>query len=386
MSESCPHDPFAKARIEKGILDADLDGDKIPMILRYKDLRKAARDTGAFSSDTPCRVPIPAEEDVRSVRQLPLEVDPPEHGEYRKIVEPFFKRTSQPDYIAKINSILGALLDEARGRDGVEVVREFALPLQSRALAVLMNMPDSEAELWIGWGTHVFRDGSDGDKKGAALEDYINAQIDRALAEPGEDVFSALGRASYQGRSLTREEIAGYANIMFAGGRDTIINSVSSIVAWLGEHPEALDALRGNPKLVVTASEEFVRAFSPVTHIGRTCPVDTRMEGHDGVEFKAGQRVSLCWASANHDETMFESPGEIRLDRKPNAHVAYGSGPHFCLGAPHARLIVRSLLQQLSERLQGIEIREAVKNQPSEFDYLREVGYQVLRVKFRERS
>ena len=79
-------------------------GDKIPLILRYKDLRKAARDTGAFSSDTPCRVPIPAEEDVRSVRQLPLEVDPPEHTEYRRIVEPFFKRASQPDYIAKISA------------------------------------------------------------------------------------------------------------------------------------------------------------------------------------------------------------------------------------------------------------------------------------------
>ena len=105
MSDSCPHDPFRKARLDKGVLEADFSGETIPLILGYKELREAARDTKTFSSDTPCRVPIPAEEDVRTIRQLPLEVDPPEHTEYRKIVEPFFKRTTQPDYIEAINSI-----------------------------------------------------------------------------------------------------------------------------------------------------------------------------------------------------------------------------------------------------------------------------------------
>jgi cytochrome P450 len=382
MSDSCPHDPFRKDRIEKGIHHADLDGDSIPLILRYRDLRTAARDTKTFSSDTPCRVPIPAEEDVRSVRQLPLEVDPPEHTEYRKIVEPFFKRASQPDYIAEIEGLVSALLDQLIEKESAEVVNEFALPLQSRGLAVLMKMPPKEAERWIEWGMHVFRVG-EGDKKGAALEDYIDAQIDRAVADPGEDFFSAMTKATYQGRPLTRDEIAGYANIMFAGGRDTVINSITGIIAYLGGHPEALDALRGNPKLVITAGEEFVRSLSPVTHIGRTCPMDTEIQGE---QVKAGQRVSLCFASANYDENVFESPEEVRLDRKPNAHVGFGSGPHFCLGAPHARLVIRTVLAQLAERLSAIEILEAVKTEPSEFDYLREVGYEVLKVRFSART
>lgn len=383
MHDSCPHDPFRKARLDKGVLEADFSGETIPLILGYKELREAARDTKTFSSDTPCRVPIPAEEDVRTVRQLPLEVDPPEHTEYRKIVEPFFKRTTQPEYIEAINSLITDLLDQAIGQDSVEIVRNFALPLQSRALAVLMNMPLEEAEGWIGWGTHVFRDGPDGDKKGSALEDYVNGEIDRAMADPGEDFFSAMTKATYQGRPLIREEIAGFANIMFAGGRDTVINSVTSIIGYLGDHPEALDALRGNSKLIVTAGEEFVRAFSPVTHIGRTCPVHTNV---GDTEVQPGGRVSLCWASANHDETKFESPAEIRLDRKPNAHVGFGSGPHFCLGAPHARLIIRNLLQLLSDRLTGIEVLHAKKNQPSDFDYLREVGYEALSVRLSPRD
>lgn len=374
-------DPFHKDRIEKGVHHADLDGESIPMILRYRDLRKAARDTKTFSSDTPCRVPIPSEEKVRSVRQLPLEVDPPEHTEYRKIVEPFFKRASQPEYIEAIGTLVSALLDAVIAKESAEMMQEFALPLQSRALALLLNVPPAEAEVWIDWGLHVFREG-EGDKKGAALEDYINTQIDRAAANPGEDFFSAMTRASYQGRPLTREEIAGFANIMFAGGRDTIINSLTGIIAHLGSHPEALDALRGNPKLVVTAGEEFLRALSPVTHIGRTCARDTEV---DGVPIKTGQRTSLCFASANHDESVFESPEEVRLDRKPNAHVAFGSGPHFCLGAPHARLIIRTVLEQLAERLSGIEILEAVKTEASEFDYRRQVGYKMLRARFLER-
>ena len=223
---SLDRDPFRKDRIEKGCHHADLDGESIPMILRYRDLRKAARDTRAFSSDTPCRVPIPAEEKVRSVRQLPLEVDPPEHTEYRKIVEPFFKRASEPEYIESIGALVSALLDEVIRKETAEMVREFALPLQSRALAVLMKMPPAEAEVWIGWGTHVFREG-EGAKKGAALEDYIGKRIARARADPGEDFFSAMTRATFEGRPLTSEEIAGFANIMFAGGRDTIINSIT---------------------------------------------------------------------------------------------------------------------------------------------------------------
>jgi cytochrome P450 len=310
-----------------------------------------------------------------------LEVDPPEHTEYRRIVEPFFKRPNEPEYIERVNGLIGRMLGEALGLGRVEMVKDFAVPLQSRALTYLMNMPESEAEIWIGWGTHVFRVGA-GEKKGAALADYIDEQIDRAYENPGDDFFSALTRETYLGRPLTRVEIAGFANIMFAGGRDTVINSITGIVHYLGEHPDALEALRHNAKLVVSAGEEFVRWLSPVTHIGRQCPTDTNVHG---VEVKAGERISLCFASANHDETIFESPEELRLDRKPNAHVGFGSGPHFCLGAPHARLIIRTLLRQLSEHVQKITIHDEKRNEPSESEYLRQVGFKSLLVSFEQR-
>src|SRR5262252_7018183 len=266
MSNYCPHDPFKKARQETGVLRADMDGENIPLILRHNELREAARDTATFTSDTPCRVPIPSEENVRSVRQLPIEVDPPAHTEYRALVEPFFKRPNEPEYIQKIEALIAGLLDQALAKASTEVVHEFALPLQCRALTYLMNLPESEAETWLGWGTHVFREG-EGTKKGAALENYIFRHIDHALAHPGgEDFFGVLTRSTFQGRLLTREEVAGFANLMFAGGRDTVINSVAGTIAYLAEESDALKTLRTNPKLITLASEELMRALSPVTH------------------------------------------------------------------------------------------------------------------------
>src|SRR6185369_17686308 len=101
-------------------------------------------------------------------------------------------------------------------------------------LTYLLNVPESEANTWIGWGIHVFKATSGGFKKELVLEDYLQSQFDRAQANPGDDFFRALTKATYRGRRLTREEMMGFANLTFAGGRDTIIHSISSIIAWLG--------------------------------------------------------------------------------------------------------------------------------------------------------
>ncbi len=352
------------------------------MLLRHADVRQAAKDWATFSSDAPCRVPIPAEEDVRTMRQLPIETNPPEHTEYRDIVEPFFRRAKDHAVVARVEALIEGMLADAMNRTSIEVVREFALPLQSRALTHLLNLPEAEAETWIGWGIHVFRDGGDGKKKGAALEAYLQQQLDRAAEKPGEDFFSALTQATFRGRLLTREEMMGFANLTFAGGRDTIIHTVSSVMAYLGRRPEALEFLRQDPSRIVHASEEFFRVISPLTHIGRVCPVDTEVKG---VSVKAGDRVSLCWASANQDETAFPEPGEVRLDRKPNPHLAFGIGAHVCLGAPHARLLVRTLLQKCTERVGSITVLEAVERVEEEASYHRLAGFESLKVRLAPR-
>ena len=348
------------------------------MILRHADVRAAAKDWKKFSSDAPFRVPIPSEEELRTMRQLPIEMDPPEHTEYRKIVEPFFKRAKDPEVVAKVELLIGEMVDGALGGDSVEIVRDFALPIQSRALGDLLNVPEKEAEIWTSWGIHVFRDGEDGEVKGETLEKYLHARFDQAEEDPADDFFSALTKAEFQGRRLERDEMMGFANLTFAGGRDTVIHSISGVVSHHAKCPGALDFLREEPKRIINASEEFFRVISPLTHIGRVCPVETDVHG---VSVAPNGRVSLCWASANFDGEAFEAPEETRLDRKPNPHIAFGAGTHICLGAPHARLIVRTLLKVLVEKVGGISILQSKENIENEARYRRSVGYESLTVR-----
>ena len=373
-------DPFREKRRTDGVLGLPTDKEVIPMILRHEDVRRAAKDWKTFSSDAPFRVPIPSEEDVRTVRQLPIEVDPPEQTDYRKLVEPFFLRAKQPAFVARVEELTDRLLAGALRHDSIEIVEGFALPLQSKALAILLDVPESEADLFISWGIHVFHvaDGERGVQKGEALERYLNEQFDRVAANPGDDFYGLLTKASFRGRPLTREEMLGFANLMFAGGRDTVIYSVACAIGYLAEHPEALEFLRADPDRIVHASEEFFRAYMPLTHIGRVCPVDTDVHG---MQVQAGERATLCWASANLDEEVFEAADEVRLDRKPNPHVSFGFGAHLCLGAAHARTVMRVLLSLLCRRVSRIELiskRDRVEHTPA---YDRPLGYDSLVVR-----
>ncbi|MBP7949576.1 MAG: cytochrome P450 [Verrucomicrobiales bacterium] len=371
-------DPFKEARETAGVLRCPFHGEEITMILRHEDVRRAAKDWQTFSSDAPFRVPIPSEEEVRSMRQIPIETDPPEHTEYRAIVEPFFQRAKMPEVIAKVEDLIGGMITDAVQREHIEIVHDFAVPLQSRALTYLLNTPEKEAETWIGWGIHVFKVTGGDFKKGTVLEDYLTQKFDAAEAVPGEDLFSALVQAEYRGRKLTREECMGFANLVFAGGRDTIIHTVSSIIGYLAEHPEVLGCLREDPRRITLASEEFLRVFMPLTHIGRVCPKAAEVSG---VPVNAGERVSLCWSSANFDESVFPQPGEVRLDRKPNPHLSFGFGTHLCLGAPHARLILRTLLRLCSERLKCIHLLDAKERVEQEAKFDRTLGYASLVVR-----
>lgn len=372
-------DPFIEARRKDGVLPCNFQGETLPMILRHEEVRKAARDWKTYSSDAPFRVPIPSEEDVRTMRQLPVETDPPDHTDYRRIVEPFFQRAKDPQMMAQVEALMDGMLLEAMTHESIEVVREFALPIQSRAMTYLLNVPESEADLWIGWGIHVFRDGG---SKGMSLEAYLHQQLDRGAAQAGGDFFSALAHATFRGRPLTREEMMGFGNLTFAGGRDTVIHTLSSVLAYLAGHPEALEFLRQDPSRVVHATEEFFRVVTPLTHIGRVCPVETQVEG---MTVPAGGRVSLCWASANQDEAVFENPSEVRLDRKPNPHMAFGFGTHLCLGAAHARLLVRTLLLKCIDRVSQITVLSAQERVEREQAYQRVMGYESLVVRIAPR-
>ncbi|MEM9885377.1 MAG: cytochrome P450 [Bacteroidota bacterium] len=382
MKKSALPDPFEAARLNSGIGAIEDQDDAVKMLLRLKDVRKTAHNWKSFQSGAkPGRIVVPSEVHIRTTRQIPFEVDPPEHKSYRALLEDWFRRPLDADYEAALYQQVNALLEEVLQQDRVEVVENFALKLQSRALTLLLNTPYEEAKTWIAWGTHVFR--SEESKLDASkaniLYDYIDAQIDKAIAQPDDSLYSVLLDSELDGRKLSKEEVKGVMILTFAGGRDTVINYVTNTIAYLAEHPKALQQLKEQPEIIHRAIEELVRYFSPLTHMGRVATEDTVVCEH---AVKADTRVSLCWASANRDASVFEQPNEVILDRKVNPHVAFGFGVHKCLGATHARQLMKVLLNVLSEKVRAIELLDHKDNIEDWGAFQRKVGFEQLIVKF----
>lgn len=375
-------DAFAEARKEKGFGRVEDQDDPVMMLLRHRDVRKAAHNWRTFQSGAqPGRIVVPSEVKIRDTRQIPFELDPPMHGAYRALVEAWFKRPLEPAYQAQLNAQIEELVDAVCAGDKLEVIGEFSLKLQSRALTLLLNIPYAEAETWISWGTHVFRSEDtalDADKANM-LYDYIDTAIDKAIAHPGEDLYTVLLDSEVEGRKLTREEVKGVMILTFAGGRDTVINAVTNTVAYFADHPEALARLREEPEIIGKAVEELIRYFAPLTHMGRVATEDTQLCEQ---EVQADSRISLCWAAANRDARVFEQPDEVVLDRKMNPHVSFGFSHHKCLGATHARQIMKTLIQVLSRRIESIELIDFKENIEDWGEFQRKVGYDSLEVKF----
>lgn len=384
MTDEASLDPYGPFRATgEGVMMGDFDGEAIPVLLRYRDVRLAAKDWRRFSNDAPGRVPIPAETDIRSLRQLPIEIDPPAHTAYRSLVKDWFRRpATDPAYAPRIASIIRDVLDGLQGRGPFEATADMGLPIQSRALTVLLSLPEGEAEEWMSWGTHAFRvAGRNIPEKAAVLDRYIARHVDRALADPsGPDMFCHLAQARLDGRPLTRDEIAGFMHVTFAGGRDTVIGTLVDAIAHLAGQPADLRRLREEPALLATATEEFVRHISPLTFIGRVCAQADTVGGHPRA---AGERVALCWGSANFDPGVFDAPEELRLDRSPNPHVGFGSGDHNCIGSTHARLVLRTFLEALADRVGTIHVVDAVPAARSVGGLRRRQGFSRLLVELR---
>jgi cytochrome P450 len=306
------------------------------------DVRAAAKDWARFSSR------VQGDPDVRDYPQLPLEVDPPEHGRYRAVLDPILGRRAVSVLEPALRAIARKLVAEVAKRGEVEAVHDLAVPMVATSIAHAFGRPDDAEEL-ASWGITSWEEGPAGERSGARLDAYVARVLDAgasATTSDGEagDAFSQIARATIDGRALTRREQIGLANLILAGGRDTVILLLCGAMWHLAGDHEAQARLRSDPGRLQLAIEEYLRYLSPNAGMERVVTTDAAGEwGHAG----AGDVVVLGWGPANHDPTAFEDPGEVRLDRRPNPHLAFGSGPHTCIGIHLARLEARVLLEEL---------------------------------------
>ena len=207
----------------------------------------------------------------------------------------------------------------------------------------MLGRPDDAAEL-TSWGITSWETRPDGSRSGTRMHDYINRVMPMVAEAPGDDAFSGLAGATIDGRPLTHPEQVGLASLLLAGGRDTVIHVLCGALWHLAGNPAARAALRSQPERLPLAIEEYLRYLSPNPGMERRAT--TQVGGEWGAA-APGDIVILGWGPANHDPAAFDAPGEIRLDRRPNPHLAFGSGPHTCIGIHLARLEVRCFLGAL---------------------------------------
>ena len=333
------------------------------------DVRAAAKDWQRFSSR------VQGDPDVRDYPQLPLEVDPPEHGAYRALLEPILGRRAvtalEPELRATARGLVAGFAD----RGAADAVRDLAVPMVGRSIALVLGRPDDDREL-TSWGITSWEVRPDGTRSGARIDAYVARALDEGWARRGEDAFSRIAHATIDGRPLSRREQVGLANLVLAGGRDTVILILCGAMWHLAGDPRARAALRAQPQRLQLAIEEYLRYFSPNPGMERVMTEDAAGEWGSA---SRGDVVVLGWGPANHDAAAFDAPGEIRLDRRPNPHLAFGSGPHTCIGIHLARLEARVFLEELLAavpewRLGGGEAIETIQlagdTVPARFDRL----------------
>lgn len=325
--------------------------DEVTMFLRYEDVKRILRDYRTFSSATPFRVPIPSEEDLRPTAQYPIETDPPAHTAYRALMDRHFSRAAAQSHRSSVETRAHELIASSMPTGRIEVVRDYALPLFLHALALTLGVPTGHTARWLTWGVQALStqttDGLPGNEDMLA---YIDEMADAAISSPGDDFFGHLARSVLLGRRLTRDEIRGFANLAFAGGRQTVVYATTTALDYLASHPADQQTLRHAPDAIPQAVEEFLRWVTPIVHLGRTVTRETEV---GGVTLQPGDLVSVCYYTANLDGDAFGDPDRVLLHRRPNRHVAFGHGPHTCAGAPLARMVldvaVRTILTVATE-------------------------------------
>lgn len=303
----------------------------------HADVKAAAKDWARFSSD------LQGDRDVRTYRQLPLEVDPPEHTAFRSILTPIFGRQEVAALEPELRAVATGLAAGLADRGSAEMVHELALPMVAASIGLAFGRPQDVDEL-RSWGTETWQIGPDGTRDGSRLEAYLTRVFDEVGRRPGDDAFSRIAGGRVDGRSLTRLEMLGLGNLILAGGRDTVIGLISGAVWHLAGAASERARLAGDTTRIPAAIEELLRFLSPLPRMERKATEDIVAPWGQA---SAGEVVLLGFARANHDRTVFGDPEAIRLERSPNPHVAFGNGPHTCIGVHLARLETRVFLEEL---------------------------------------
>jgi len=318
-------------------------------------------------------------EGERTLARHLLNMDPPEHAMFRKVASAWFTPRGVARRRTEVGRITRDLLDEmAAGgeeREG-DFVADFTAPLTLNVLADMLGVPREDWPLMFRWTNQIVGSADDeyieGDtpfsgveKARTGLFEYFGDLAGERRKAPRDDMVSVLATAVMDdGGPMPPFELLSYFLLLVVAGNETTRNAASGGLLALIENPAELARLQGDPGMVDDAVEEIVRWTAPVIQFCRTAVEDVEIRGQT---IRARDSLFLMYPSANRDEKVFADPDVFRIDRRPNPHLGFGIGEHFCLGAHLARLELRVIFEQLARRLDRVELAGPVERMRSSF-------------------
>jgi cytochrome P450 len=385
-----PHDAFQQLRdsdpvswqAEHEVLDWPA-GPGYWAVTRYSDVRHVLRTPEVFSSwlgATQIRDPEP--DDLAFIRRMILNMDPPEHQRLRKIVAAVFTRRRLEQSAAEITSRAADLISSVASRGSCDLPVDVTDDFPLLNLADLLGVPATDRNLLLRWtnrvigyqdpehASEVVRDASGkplNPRSPAMLADmfgYASELFAYKKKNPAEDLMSALVSATVDGRALDDAELQMFFFLVVIAGNDTVRSALPGGVLALAEHPAEYQRLRADLDLLPGAVEEILRWHPPVLSFRRTASQDVVLAGQ---QIRAGDKVVVYHASAHYDSRQFPEPYRFDITRSPNDHMAFGQGPHLCLGAHFGRLQLRIFFREFLTRLPQVELAGPVVRLTSNF-------------------
>lgn len=295
----------------------------------------------------------------RSLAGHMLNVDPPDHTRLRKLVNKAFTGRTIAKLAPRIEEITAELLDAIPEDEPVDLIAAFALPLPIKVICELMGIPAADQEQFATWSGQMVSTAAP-EEIGAAsgqMAGYLMGLAEQKRAQPADDLLSALVHASEDGDHLSLNELIAMTFVLLIGGYETTVNLISSGVFSLLQAPDQLAMLRGNERLLPNAIEEFLRLETPNNMASPRYTKEPVLVGD--VEIPEGELVFVSLLAGNRDAARFPDPDRLDITRPARAHLGFGHGIHYCVGAPLGRLEGEIAIGRLLERFSHIEFAAA---------------------------
>jgi cytochrome P450 len=302
---------------------------------------------------------------------IPLNVDPPEHSKYRKLLDPLFAPRRMDEQEDDITRRVNGFIDTFIDRGECNFTEEFAEPFPSSVFLGLCGLPEDQLRMFLDLRDGILhtekvdpdalfdidRRKSVQDATGARIYEYFAELIDQRSAQPTDDMVSRFLAAEVGGDKLTKEDILDILFLFLIAGLDTVSDSLTCFYAFLATHPEHRRQIVDDPSVIPSAVEELLRWESPVpAGVPRVANEDTVLPS--GQNVPAGTAIVVSYGASNVDPAAFDDPFDVRFDRVSNPHIAFGGGVHRCLGSHLARRELRITLREWHKRIPEYRIKD----------------------------